>query len=126
MATDLGWKGDITLAISVKDMKASIDWYEKVLGFTVLYAIDDLAWCEMSTHVPGLSIGIGEVEDPKPNEATTPTWGVHDIEKTRKAIEAHGVRFDGPTRDISGMVKLATFYDPDGNPWQLSQSLQQL
>ena len=125
MVMDLGWNGDMVIAIAVKDMKASIAWYEEVLGFAVTYAIDDLGWCEMSTHIPNLTIGIGQTEDPKPNESTTPTWGVTDIDKTRKTIEGHGVRFDGPTRDVSGMVKLTTFYDPDGNPWQLSQSLQE-
>jgi len=126
MAGELDWKGDITIAISVKDMTASKAWYEKVLGFTALYSIDDVGWCEMSTPVANVTVGLGQTENPKPNESTTPTWGVRDIDKTRKAIEAHGVRFDGPTRDVSGMVKLATFYDPDGNPWQLSQTLKQL
>jgi catechol 2,3-dioxygenase-like lactoylglutathione lyase family enzyme len=126
MATDLGWKGDLVIAISVKDLKASIAWYEKVLGFKVVYAVEDMGWCEVSTPMENLTIGIGQVEDPKPNESTTPTWGVHDIEKTRKAIEAHGVRFDGPTRETPGMVKLATFFDPDGNPWMLAESLQPL
>ena len=125
MAKDLGWKGDLTLAISVKDMKASIAWYEKVLGFSVIYTVDEMGWCEMTSPVANLSVGIGQTENPKPNESTTPTWGVLDIEKTRKAIEAHGVRFDGPTRETAGMVKLAIFYDPDGNPWQLAESLEQ-
>lgn len=125
MSKDLGWKGDITIAISVKDMKASVAWYEKVLGFSVIYAVEEMGWCEMATHMPNLSIGIGQTENPKPNESTTPTWGVNDIEKTRNAIEAHGVRFDGPIRDVSGLVKLTTFYDPDGNPWQLSESPQE-
>lgn len=124
MAGEFGWRGDIVIAISVKDMKASVAWYENVLGFAVVYAVEDMGWCEVSTPVANLTIGIGQTENPKPNESTTPTWGVNDIDKARKTIEAHGARFDGPTREIPGLVKLATFYDPDGNPWQLSQSLQ--
>ena len=34
------------------------------------------------------------------------------------------MRFDGETREIEGMVKLATFYDPDGNALMLSQRLR--
>ena len=33
------------------------------------------------------------------------------------------MRFDGETNEIEGMVKLATFYDPDGNSFMLAQSL---
>jgi hypothetical protein len=35
------------------------------------------------------------------------------------------VRFDGPTREYPGMVKLATFFDPDGNTLMLYESLGQ-
>jgi hypothetical protein len=34
------------------------------------------------------------------------------------------VRFDGPTIELPGMVKLATFFDPDGNPMMFYQDLQ--
>ena len=33
------------------------------------------------------------------------------------------VKFDGPTQEIPGLVKLATFYDPDGNNYMLNESL---
>jgi len=62
------------------------------------------------------------VEDPKVRGVTL-TWGVHDIEAARKTLEADEVRFDGPTQEIPEMVKLATFYDPDGNTYMLYQSL---
>ncbi len=52
-----------------------------------------------------------------------PVWGVRDITAARASLEAAGVRFDGPTQEISGMVKLATFYDPDGNAMMFAQSL---
>jgi hypothetical protein len=34
------------------------------------------------------------------------------------------VRFDGDTMTIEGMVKLATFYDLDGNKLMFSENLQ--
>ena len=33
------------------------------------------------------------------------------------------MRFDGDTREIEGMVRLATFYDLDGNTFMLAQRL---
>jgi len=40
-------------------------------------------------------------------------------------MEAAGIRFDGPTETIEGMVSTATFYDPDGNALMLAQDLTQ-
>jgi CreA protein len=49
---------------------------------------------------------------------------VEDIEAARRRLEQREVRFDGPTRTIEGLVKLATFYDPDGNTFMLYEDLQ--
>ena len=52
-----------------------------------------------------------------------PVWGVVDIVQARAWLEGKSVRFDGPIQDVPGLVRLATFYDPDGNAWTLAQSL---
>ena len=51
------------------------------------------------------------------------SFAVEDIDAARKLLESKDVRFDGPTRVYDGMVKLATFYDPDGNTLMLFQDL---
>jgi predicted enzyme related to lactoylglutathione lyase len=48
---------------------------------------------------------------------------VTDIAAARGHLERNGVRFDGDTREIEGMVRLATFYDLDGNTFMLAQRL---
>ncbi|HSD03011.1 MAG TPA: VOC family protein [Gaiellales bacterium] len=53
----------------------------------------------------------------------TLTFGVADIDAARAHLEAHDVRFDGETSEVPGMVRLATFYDPDGNTFMLAQRL---
>ena len=58
--------------------------------------------------------------------AITPTFRGIDIEDARGYLERNGVRFDEGTNEVPGMVKLATFYDPDGNPWMLAQVLQEV
>ena len=52
-----------------------------------------------------------------------PVFGVGDIAVARGALEEAGVRFDGETETIEGMVSTATFYDPDGNALMLAQDL---
>lgn len=121
-ASALGYSGDVTCAVQVSDIEKSIAWYQEVLGFKLIYHVKEIGWCEMASPVNRLQIGLSQVE--KPNvKGVTLTWGVNDIESSRKKLEQSDVKFDGPTQEIPGMVKLATFYDPDGNNYMLSESL---
>jgi catechol 2,3-dioxygenase-like lactoylglutathione lyase family enzyme len=112
------------ISTSVSDLERSIEWYGEMLGFQVIYRLDDYGWAEVASSIHNVSIGLGQVEEPKV-EGPTPTFGVKDIEAARGYLESKGVRFDGETRDVGGMVKLATFYDPDGNSFMLAQVLDQ-
>jgi predicted enzyme related to lactoylglutathione lyase len=48
---------------------------------------------------------------------------VKDIEAARTYLESEGVRFDGEISQVEDMVRLTTFYDPDGNALMLAQQL---
>lgn len=125
MATSLGYDGGLTCSLDVSNLDASIKWYEEVLGFKLLYKVDALAWCELTSPVARVNVGLGQVENKKREGGNaTLVWGVHDIDSARALLESRKVRFDGPTRTYEGMVKLATFYDPDGNTLMLYQSLE--
>jgi predicted enzyme related to lactoylglutathione lyase len=50
-------------------------------------------------------------------------FGVVDIDEARGQLEQRDVRFDGETMTIPEMVRLATFFDPDGNKFMLAQDL---
>ena len=125
MASPLGYDGGLTVAFDVKDRQASVRWYQDVLGFKLLYEVAEMGWCELATEVPGVNVGLSEVEQPKVGHGPTPTFGVKDLDAARRLLEAQDVRFDGPNRVIEGMVKLATLYDPDGNTLMLYEDLQQ-
>lgn len=112
----------ITLALSVRDRHASAEWYEKTLGFQLLYHADDAGWSEMQTKTDGVTLGFGEQSEPAPGNSV-PVFGVADIAGARTALENAGVKFDGATETIEGMVSTATFYDPDGNALMLAQDL---
>jgi catechol 2,3-dioxygenase-like lactoylglutathione lyase family enzyme len=120
----LGYNGGLTCSIHVSDIRKSIDWYQNVLGFRLLYHAEQIGWCELATEVAHVNVGLGQVEDPRVGGIKL-TFGVRDIDAARAQLEAKGVRFDGATRTIPGMVKLATFFDPDGNTLMFYQSLEQ-
>ncbi len=112
----------ITLAISVRDRHLSAEWYQAKLGFELVHHIDEAGWSELQTKTPGVTLGLGEQAEPAPGN-TVPVFGVADIATARDALETAGVRFDGPTETVEGMVSTATFYDPDGNALMLAQDL---
>ncbi|MDW3098075.1 MAG: VOC family protein [Alphaproteobacteria bacterium] len=112
----------ITLALSVRDRHASAEWYEKHLGFGLLYHADEAGWSELQTKTAGVTLGLGEQAEPTPGN-TVPVFGVADIAVARAALEKVDVSFDGATETIEGMVSTVTFYDPDGNALMLAQDL---
>jgi predicted enzyme related to lactoylglutathione lyase len=118
----LGYDGGLTVAFQVTDLQKSIDWYQNNLGFKLAYRLEEMGWCELTTSVERVNIGLSQVETVKAG-GPTPTFGVKDIEHARSQLESSGVRFDGDTIEIPQMVKLATFFDPDGNSLMLYQML---
>jgi catechol 2,3-dioxygenase-like lactoylglutathione lyase family enzyme len=114
----------LVISVSVSDLEKAIEWYRECLGFEVTYKLAEYGWCEVKTPWGGVTLGLGQSEEAPKTGGTTPTFGVTDIDAARRHLEAHGVRFDGDTHEIEGMVKLATFYDPDGNPFMLAQTLR--
>jgi len=112
----------ITIAMSVKDRHASAKWYVDHLGFELLFHGDDVGWSELKTKTDGVTLGLGEQAKAAPGNAT-PVFSVPDVDAARAALEQQGVAFDGPTQTIDGMVKLASFYDPDKNALMLAEDL---
>lgn len=116
------YDGEITLALGVRDRKKSAEWYATHLGLKLLYDVPEIGWCEMVTPIPGVFIGFSEVEEPTPG-GPVPTFGVRDLDAARARLEDAGVRFDGPPIEHEGLVRLSTFYDPDGHALMLAESL---
>jgi catechol 2,3-dioxygenase-like lactoylglutathione lyase family enzyme len=119
----LGFTTGITISLDVSDLDRSKRWYQDVLGFRFLYEMPEIGWCELETPTKGVNIGLSKVEEVKHGGGLVPTFSVTDIEITRAKLEAQHVRFDGPTNTMPEMVKLATFFDPDGHPFMLAEIL---
>ena len=115
------YDGRAVCALDVADLERSLRWYAQALGFEVVHRLDAWGWAELSTPLPGISIGIGQVEEPKTDGGVVITFGVRGIDKARVHLESLGTRFDGETRLVADEVRLATFYDPDGNTFMLSE-----
>jgi len=112
----------ITIALSVKDRHISAKWYENMLGFQTIYHADEAGWSELETKTAGVTIGLGEHTKPVPGNCV-PVFGIANLDSARAKLEQAKVKFDGETDVVEGMVKTATFYDPDGNALMLAEDL---
>ncbi len=121
----LNYVPELTASMGVTNLDKSIDWYQSVLGFTLLYRADEIGWCELATAVPGVNVGLSQNERVTQGGGATNVWGVADILAAKAHLDAHGVRQDGDIQHIPDLVKLLTFYDPDGNAMMLSENLAQ-
>ncbi|MCP4942141.1 MAG: VOC family protein, partial [Planctomycetaceae bacterium] len=100
MSTVIDFADGLTLSMPVSNLEKSITWYKEVLGFSLLYKMDELGWCEMQSPVADVNVGLSVVEHPNPGGAT-PTFGVRDIAAAKSALEAANVRIDGDVVTIT-------------------------
>jgi len=122
MTEQIRYNGGLTVSLPVSDLDKAIDWYQKTLGFELLYRLDDIGWCELTSSVEKVNVGLSVVESPNPGGAT-PTFGVQDIKAAEASLRSKGVRIDGDIVTIEGMVSLLTFYDQDENWLMFYQEL---
>ena len=121
---DFSYNGTITLSSSVKDLDASIAWFRDILGFEEVFKVAEAGWAEVSSPAEGVSIGLAQTDaGVEGSGGSVPVFGVVDIEAARAELETKGVEFAGDIVELPGMVKLATFFDPDGNRYMFAQSL---
>ena len=124
MSANIAFDGGLTVSMSVTDLDKAIDWYDDVLNFKLLYRLDDMGWCEVSSSVDKVNVGLSVVENHAPGGAT-PTFGVDDIEAALASLKSKNVKTDeAGIVTIPNMVKLLTFYDMDGNSLMFYQVLE--
>jgi catechol 2,3-dioxygenase-like lactoylglutathione lyase family enzyme len=118
------YRPSLLVQLQVSDLDRSVRFYSETLGFEVTERRDDLQFVHLGCGLEGLQIGLsgGGSAPPQPGTVTL-NFGVRgDIEVARRALEAKGVVFKGPTVVIPGKVRLAEFRDPDGYRIRLAGS----
>src|ERR1044072_3254458 len=103
--TPFEYNENLTLSVGVSDMEKAIEWYGDVLGLELVYKLERHGGCEMPPATKHGTIGLGQTEEVKPG-STTPTFGVVDIDASRKHLESKDVRFDGATSTTAGQAKM--------------------
>jgi predicted enzyme related to lactoylglutathione lyase len=106
----------------VKDLEAAKKFYGEVLGLKK--TLDLGSWCEFSHADGGASIGLNAMREDDERGATV-VLRVDDLNRAQKDLTSKGVKFEGEVHEVPGVVRIATFRDPEGNRLQLCQVLMQ-
>ncbi len=102
------------VAVAVSDMKKSIQFYTKTLGFKLAEDYGD--WAEIKG--PGITLGLYPSEPCKKGGNLSVGFEVKDLDKATSALGKKGVKFDFFEEDY---MRFAYFSDPDGTELYLAQ-----
>jgi len=116
----------------VSDFERAKCFYGETLGLKKTFEIQQ--WAEFAAAEGAPSIGLNGAPVANRNAASNAPAGaahsgatvvlkVADVEGTRASLLKKGVRFEEKIEEVPGVVRIATFYDPDGNRLQLAQVL---
>ncbi|GIQ68119.1 lactoylglutathione lyase [Xylanibacillus composti] len=116
------FKSGLTIWYNVSNMERTLNFYTKSLGFALDFHDEERQMAMIKTNTKDCYIGFAEAETVVPVISTT-VFEVEDIEQAVEQLRAQGVTFTGEIEVIPDFVKLATFSDPDGHCFELSQTL---
>lgn len=112
------------VSIPVSDQERAKSFYVETLGFALKGDApfgDERRWIEVVPHGATTSLSlVSWFDSMPPGSLQGIVLGCEDIDTTYAELADRGVEFDGPvTEEFWGLY--ATFKDPDGNGWVLSQ-----
>lgn len=116
------YKQGITIWYNVSDIKITKEFYVEKLGFECTMYDEEGGMVFINTPTDKVEIGFSQAKEIAQSSVST-VFEVEDIEKAVEELKLKGVEFSGGIDVIPGMVKLATFMDPDGHSLMLAQSL---
>lgn len=111
--------------IVVEDFKKAVKFYTEVVGFKVTSIAEEYGWAELCGE-DGALLGIAQNNPDSeigPGENAVVTISVNDIEAEIAAFQKQHVTIVGSMLEVPGHVKMQSVRDPDGNLFQLVQTL---
>ncbi len=118
--------GAFSLSLSVKDLAASRDFYEK-LGFDVFAGNADENWLILRNgdHIIGLFQGMFDRNmltfNPGWDQACGELDSFTDVREIQRALKGHGIKLDTEADEATQGPASCMLTDPDGNPILIDQ-----
>ena len=111
------------VTVYVSDMDRAVKFYTETLGFTLQERFGN-HWASIDGG-PGLTIGLhpatADVPAGRQGSIALGLYLSAPIDEAVTTLSSRGVRFTGPVINDDGMLSLAFFTDPDGNPLYLAE-----
>ncbi|HVZ92535.1 MAG TPA: VOC family protein [Rhizomicrobium sp.] len=104
------------VALTCRDLDRARSFYRDILGLPLMFEAGNMLFFQLD----GLRLMIGKEETPgSAIGGAVIYFDAPDLEALAAALEARGVRFEGPAetlqRTATHELKLRAFRDPDGN-----------
>jgi predicted enzyme related to lactoylglutathione lyase len=116
-------KGLNTVSVSVTDWAKAKAFYHDTLGLPILLDIEEVGWCEFGeAGKTTFAISLWRDATPPVRGGAIPVFAVDDCAKAVADLRKRGVKCDDPVT-YPGMVIYADVHDPEGNLFQIAQSL---
>lgn len=112
--------------VIVSDLKKAKRFYGEILGLNMTTQDDTYGWLEFEAPEGSkLGVGLAQKEDTTvaSGDNAIITITVDNIEAAKRELVEKGVKLLGDICEIPGHVKLQFFSDPDGNLFQLVETL---
>ena len=110
----------------VKDFKAALEFYTKVVGLKLMESSEEWGWAELQGHEGGSRLGIARTSSEEklgPGSNAVPTFSVASLEVAAAEMEKKGAKRVGDVMEVPGHVKMLLFKDADGNHFQMVEML---
>lgn len=109
--------------VPVTDFEQAKTFYTDILELDLVLEDEDSKWAEFQVS-PGAKIAIHGVKVTNASPIGAIVLEVENMDKAELWLAGKGIKLSDK-EEIPGMVKLASFSDPDGNMIQLSQLLME-
>lgn len=101
--------------LTVANAEAAAEWYGRMLGCRVLTTIPEFGWIELTSPVPGVSLGLSEIPTPGVTGGAVLDFRVNDLERTRELLDRDGTTPPARMRGVAGVARFLEAQDIDGN-----------
>jgi len=112
----------LTVWYNVSDVDTTKAFYVEKLGFECMMYDPEGGMVIIKTPTTNVEIGFSQANQVDQSSVST-VFDVDDIDEAMSILSGRGIDFIGEVETIPGLVKLATFQDPDGHSLMLAQSL---
>jgi predicted enzyme related to lactoylglutathione lyase len=118
------FKGLSVVSVPVTDWAKAKAFYHETLGLPIAFDTgDEVGWCEFGeAGKTTFAISLWRDATPPMRGGTIPVFAVDDCAKTAAELRRRGVKCADPVT-YPDMVIYADVYDPEGNLFQIAQSL---